>query len=977
MQRTLTLVTRIAFACAMLVWLATPASAQIPTGTITGRVIDAGALPTPGVTVALESPNLQGTRTTVTAQNGDYIFRLLPPGQYTITFTLAGFATTKESRDVAAAQTLTLDVTLKPASVAESITVSVDRPLFAPTVEASTNIKADVLNLLPSTRTLLGAVSLAPAVHSTGPSNGYSIGGAMSFENLFMLNGVQIQDNLRGTPFSLFIEDAIQETTIATSGISAEYGRFTGGVVNAITKSGSNTPSGSFRTSFANDNWRAVSPYGEPKVDKTVPTYEFTFGGPIRRDRTWFFGAGRLFDSTTARETSLTGVDYDFSADEKRWEGKLTQTLTSAHRLQGAFLALTRDEINNAWPSPGEVMDTRSLTTRQLPQDLFSLHYTGTLGSRFALEAQFSMRNFTFEGDGGTNTDLIQGTPLRDINTGKWWWAPNFCGVCTPEQRDNVDLLVKGSYFLTTASGGSHNIVFGYDGFNDKVTSDNFQSATNFHVWSTDIIVDNNVVYPVIDNQRNTYIIWWPLNEASQGTNFRTHSFFANDDWQLNRNFTINLGLRFDTNRGKDGSGNLVANDSIVSPRVGMTFDPKGDGKWVFNASYGRYVAALANNIAGSTAPGGTPSIIAYFYEGAPINTGTGSLVASDAALRQVFDWFNANGGTNRAPFFTNIPGLASRVNGTLESPHADEFAAGVSHQIGSRGAVRADVVRRNFGSFYATRIDASTGQVFDEFGTPYDLALLENTDVLKRNYTALNLQGTYRLGGRGELGASYTLSKLHGNNDGENVGSGPLSNGVLSYPEYAQESWNNPEGDLAADQRHRLRLWGTVTLFGDNNSGTLSLGAIQQVQSGTPYGAVGVVPSFLFVDGTNYVTPPTTVPYYFTARDAFRTDTMYRTDVSVNYSIGLPSARRARLFAQVQVLNLFNQFALFNLANNEINTSALTAFNSSQYEVFNPFTTTPVQGVHWDKDEDFGKSTAAGAYTLPRTFQFSVGIRF
>ena len=60
------------------------------------------------------------------------------------------------------------------------------------------------------------------------------------------------------------------------------------------------------------------------------------------------------------------------------------------------------------------------------------------------------MRNFTFEGDGGTNTDLIQGTPLRDINTGKWWWAPNFCGVCTPEQRDNVDLLVKGSYITNS-----------------------------------------------------------------------------------------------------------------------------------------------------------------------------------------------------------------------------------------------------------------------------------------------------------------------------------------------------------------------------------------------------------------------------------------------------------------------------------------------------------------------------------------------
>src|SRR5262249_35579651 len=160
------------------------ASAQIPTGTITGRVSDAGALPTPGVSVALESPNLQGTRTTVTAQNGDYIFRLLPPGQYTITFTLAGFATAKQTRDVAAAQTLTLDVSLKPATVSEAVTVTPERPLFAPTVEASTNIKGEVLAQLPSTRTLLGAVSLAPAVHSTGPSNGYSIGGAMSFENL-------------------------------------------------------------------------------------------------------------------------------------------------------------------------------------------------------------------------------------------------------------------------------------------------------------------------------------------------------------------------------------------------------------------------------------------------------------------------------------------------------------------------------------------------------------------------------------------------------------------------------------------------------------------------------------------------------------------------------------------------------------------------------------------------------------------------
>jgi hypothetical protein len=97
---------------------------------------------------------------------------------------------------------------------------------------------------------MLSAVDLTPAVHATGPSGARTIGGAMSFESLYLLNGVEVQDNIRGTPFSLFIEDAIQETTTTTSGISAEYGRFLGGVINTVTKSGGNLMSGSFRTTF-------------------------------------------------------------------------------------------------------------------------------------------------------------------------------------------------------------------------------------------------------------------------------------------------------------------------------------------------------------------------------------------------------------------------------------------------------------------------------------------------------------------------------------------------------------------------------------------------------------------------------------------------------------------------------------------------------------------------------------------------------
>ena len=212
--------------------------AQTPTGTITGRVNDPGDLAVPGATVTVASPNLQGTRSTVTSVNGDYIFPGLPPGSYTVTVELSGFATTKQTRDVGAGQPVQVDVTLRPAAVSEVVTVTARADAFTNTVQASTNIQQELLATLPTARTILSAVNLSPAAHATGPNNAITIGGAMSADNLFMLDGVQIQDNLRGTPFSLFIEDAIQETTVSTSGISAEYGRFTGGVVNAITRSG-------------------------------------------------------------------------------------------------------------------------------------------------------------------------------------------------------------------------------------------------------------------------------------------------------------------------------------------------------------------------------------------------------------------------------------------------------------------------------------------------------------------------------------------------------------------------------------------------------------------------------------------------------------------------------------------------------------------------------------------------------------------
>src|SRR5439155_21841529 len=137
-----------------------------------------------------------------------------------------------------------------------------------------------------------GIATLAPAVTEYTPNaSQLVINGAFAFDNVFMMNGVDINDNLFANPQNLFIEDAIEETQVLTSGISAEYGRFSGGVINAVTKSGGNTFSGSGRINFLNPSWTTQTPFevsrGTKHLDVLSRTYEGTFGGPIARDRLW------------------------------------------------------------------------------------------------------------------------------------------------------------------------------------------------------------------------------------------------------------------------------------------------------------------------------------------------------------------------------------------------------------------------------------------------------------------------------------------------------------------------------------------------------------------------------------------------------------------------------------------------------------------------------------------------------------------
>jgi hypothetical protein len=979
------------------------AGAQVPTGTISGRVTDSSGGVLPGVTVTATSPNLQGPRVIVTSAFGDYTMPLLPPGSYTVTFELAGFQTATQQVDVASTESVPLDMQLGVGGIETRVTVVGEARSFAQTVQTGTSFKGSLLSTLPSSRSVTAALAMAPNVKATGPGGtsggdgSFTIAGAMAYDSVFLLNGVAITENIRGQPFNLFIEDAIQETTISTSGISAEYGRFGGGLVNAITKSGGNRFSGSYRLGMNNDSWRAVTPFNEAKLDKTVPTHEYTVGGPIVRNALWFFTAGRLRTAEESRQTFVTNLSYPRTDEEKRYEGKITYTVTPGQVVKGSFTKI-QQAINNA--NFQNVMDIRSLYVQDQPQDLLSLNYNGVLGTKLFLEGQYSQRHFSANIGGSGATDLINGTLLVDSSRGGTafrYWAQTFC-VCNVDNRDNSEVLAKATYFLSTNRRGAHTVVFGYDRYNDQRQADNHQSGSDYRILGTSTVVRGETIYPVFLSNNSTVIQWDPITLASQGSNIRTHAVFVNDSWRVNDGVSINLGLRWDKNQGADAIGNLISNSSKLSHRIGVVWDPAKDGKWTINASTGRYVSGINSAIA-ETSPAGSPASYTWFYQGPAINpdANAANLVTPDVAIQQVFNWFNANGGASRPLRSADVPGVNTLIGGSLDSPNAIEYAAGVSRQIGQRGSVRVDWVFRDFNDFYITRTDLSTGQTTNAAGTAFDVNLIENSNDLERRYQGGTFQATYRVGAGLDVGGNYTLSRTWGNFDGENPASGPLTAQLFSYPEYREQRWNQPDGNLGTDQRHRVRLWGTYHVPMSATAGSLDVGVVYGAASGTPYtfgGAtstspgtgVGRINSTPYVTNPGYATPVTSVEYYFFERDAYRTEAQFRTDLSVNYQYRL--AGGVDLFFHSEVLNLFNQFQLcgcggtvFNNGGGSdirtINTAVLTAANSGTLQAFNPFTTTPVQGVHWNLSPTFGAAVNRFAYTSPRTFRFNFGVKF
>jgi outer membrane receptor protein involved in Fe transport len=890
---------------------------------------------------------MQGVRTAVTDVNGNYNFGALPPGDYTVRVELSGMQAVTKTARVGLSQASRADADLRISGVQETITVTAASPVTAAleSTEVQTNIQQKTVQQLPMRRDLVNVGNLAPGVTGNTPSGGQlAISGAPASENLYLVNGAVVNENIRSQVHNLFIEDAIQETTIQTAGISAEYGRFTGGVVSAITKSGGNEFSGSLRDNLENDTWSAMSDYeGQPeRLDSLRETYEGTLGGRIIRDRLWFFLAGRYFDTTTQQVLATTDNDteaipYDRGQENKRYEVKLTGQLTPKHSLQGAYLSNETIDTNNCFLGTGTCYNIENIdANRTLPNDFLTAHYNGILTSNWLIEAGYSKKTFAFEGSGGDFSDPVNGTWAYDLsNRPNFYGAPVFCGFCSAENRDNKDLQLKSTYYLATRALGTHNLVAGIDDFSESRKANNFQSGSNFELYVFNSPTRGANGELLANIFQGDIIQYTPILESSKGSDIGTKSLFFNDKWDFNQHLNFNLGIRYDKNDVKDSAGNKTADDSQISPRFGVTFDPAGNGRLRLNANYGTYVSHIQESIGGSGASGaGNPAYIDWYYMGPDIEN-----VEWHQAFEQVFNWFNSVGGINNTEFkfAAGYPGISTVIREKLTSPSVDEWTVGAGLQVGANGYLRADYIDRTFHDFYGL---FSTGtRVLDPAGQETDLDEIRNSDNLRRDYNAALLQANYRFTDRFNLGGNYTWSETKGNFTGETSGSGPVTDATTQFPELKAFANNSPYGPLGGvDQTHKARLFATYDL--PTPVGSFTFGAVERYDSGVAFSVTGNIPTpYAYVTpeiADKYVGGPANgvVTYYFEPRGSRRWDAVTATDVAVTYNLPIS---RLNLWVKGDLINAFNEQA--QIAGN---TTVRTRANTANLAQFNPFTATP-----------------------------------
>lgn len=728
---------------------------QAQRGNIEVTVTDKDGSPVPGASVNAVSDETLTRRTVFSDEAGKAtVVALDPANNYVVTISLEGFSTqTVQGVTVTAGQTFPLTVKLGLAAVTDEVIVTAEAPLVDVTKsQAGQNITLQLTESLPTARSYQDYLQLVPGVQDSidggNPASRSGINYAdrlgsvgNSTDNLYYFDGINVTDRTAGTFGANLNTEIIQEQSVLTGAIPAEYVGAPGLISNVVTKSGGNQFSGSLNYYLQNDS---LVEDNEHFADETFSTFDtaFTLGGPIVADRAWFFTSFRLVE----REQDVVDENGVFlrtpTREDEQGFAKLTWAITGSDVVSGTFLSdpteqdgsfnrQTPNSANSAFEQGGE---------------RFTIGYNRVWGAA-ALELGISNH------DGDLNSFPINRAARNTVafRPGSVFGSAdeNLGGAGTDRFVTRSNESVRGSLeYLLDTSFGDHSLKFGYDAGesslfeNDEtvtgaawtsisarelgspvelcavigdcaedefsstefgISPDDFQGfranlsaanrATLLGLWDdngdgalSDAEIINNMTFSSTAGNPNGQINYSRDLQTSTGEQTEKSEFaqfYIQDSWQYNK-LSINAGVRAEQWDHFASTGAEISDfDLAVAPRVSLAYDLKGDGRSSIGLYYGRYFDAVRNNMtdfAGSL---------------------TGRVVEEQVWLEPAgeFTTFRIRGGLAQQDGF-----FAPRI----ETPYTDEIQLQFKQDLGSNMMVELNL------------IDRETADVMEDYGNLY-----------------------------------------------------------------------------------------------------------------------------------------------------------------------------------------------------------------------------------------------------------------
>ncbi|HOW85602.1 MAG TPA: TonB-dependent receptor [Candidatus Aminicenantes bacterium] len=794
--------------CLLLASLAFPQSRE--TGAVRGVVTDDQGLPMPGVNVTLSSPNLMGLRTFVTDENGEYRFPALPPGVYKVQFELQGFGTTvREDIRLTTTATLTVDVQMRPAAVSEEITVVAKVPTVdvKSTETASVTLSDEILRNVPNNQFTAEIVNLAPGI-----TNNVAYGGSESTGIAYSMDGVNVADPEAGSAWVFSDYNIIEEAKVMGIGLPAEYGNFTGAIFNLVTKSGGNAFSGHFEFDFQgyqqdSSFWQANNnqAYVDDFPNLTSPSSKLLdvnahLGGPIVRDKLWFYVGGQFYRTKERPAGFPDDVDYK----QPRVFAKLSAQPSPSLNVSLAFQTTQYQGTNRDaadWILP------EATVTQDSPDWLISLTLTKILSPKtfFDLKTNYFEGRYYLDPTAGTvavsryslNDDLLSGS------SGYYYWA----------DRARFGTNASLTHYVEDFLAGSHEFKFGAE-------FERSMARSRYGYTGTGGTLGNNVKYTdyvgYAYNLHGEYAYFsgpylaYQYSGYDVNTRYTRLEVFAQDSWQVMKRLNISLGLRFSQNWGDvKGVSGVVYNTNRLAPRLGFTFDVLGDKSTILKAHYGQYTEAMLTSYHDRMNPAEKfGNKIGYWYD----------------PLTSSWDpWYD-------------IPHDPYTVASDIKHPYMTQFTVGLERELFKNASLGVTYINRKWNNLighYDTAGVYEPAEVYspelDRTFTVYERTLatldtysyiitnLRQSDDLPyilenpyRKYEGIEILFNKRFSNRWQLLASYVYGRATGTIDnafGEDIGAAWVS--ARSDP----NTWINADGHLTNDPTHMIKIQGTYVL--------------------------------------------------------------------------------------------------------------------------------------------------------------------